>query len=54
MLFELVDVFDDEDTCDVLSFIRVNFALGHTVKCRGISSMEWADVGSCWGIKVVN
>ena len=53
-LFELVDVFEVGDTCDVLSFIRVNFALGHTVKCRGVSRMDWADVGSCWGNEVVS
>ena len=49
LLLELVDVFEAEDTCDVLSLIFVNFALGHALKCRGISRMDWADVGSFWG-----
>ena len=53
LLFELVDVFEVGDTCNVLSFVRVNFTLGHSVKYRGISSMDWADVGSCWGNEVV-
>ena len=53
LLFELVDVFEEGDTFDVLSFICVNFALGHAVKYRGISRMDWADVGSCWGNKIV-
>ena len=45
MLLKLVDVFEVGDTCNVLSFIRVNFALGHAVKCRGVSRMDWVDVG---------
>ena len=49
LLLELVDVFEVGDTCDVLSFIHVDFALGHAVKCRGVSRMDWADVGSCRG-----
>ena len=53
LLFELVDVFEVGDTCDVLSFIRVDLALGHVVKCWGVSSMDWADVGSFWGNEVV-
>ena len=40
MLLELVDVFEVGDTCDVLSFICVNFALGHAVISRGVSRME--------------
>ena len=54
LLFELVDVFEVGKMCDILFFICVNFVLGHTVKCRGISRMDWADVGSCWGNKVVS
>ena len=53
MMFELVDVFEVRDTCNLLSFIPVNFALGHAVKCRGVSRMDWADVGSFWGNEVV-
>ena len=48
LLLELVDVFEVRDACDVLSFISVNFALGHAVISRGVSRMDWADVGSCW------
>ena len=54
LLFELVDFFEVGDMCNVLSFIRVNFALGHAVKCRGISRIDWADVGSCWVKEVVS
>ena len=54
LLFKLVDVFEVGDACDVLSFIRVNFALGHAVKCRGVSKMDWVDVGSCWGNEVIS
>ena len=46
MLLELVDVFEVGDACNVLSFICVNFALGHAVISRGVSKMYWADVGS--------
>ena len=53
MLFELVDIFEVRDMCNVLSFIRVNFALVHAVKCGGVSRMDWVDVGSCWGNEVV-
>ena len=53
MLLELVDVFEVGDTCDVLSFIRVNFVLVHAVISRGVSRMDWLDVGSCWSNKVV-
>ena len=53
MLLDLVDVFEVRDACDVLSFIRVNFALGHAVISRGVSRMDWADVGSCWSDEVV-
>ena len=49
LVLELVDIFEVRDTCDVLSFICVNFTLGHAVKCRGVSRMDWADVGSYWG-----
>ena len=48
LLFELVDVFEVGDACDVMSFILVNLALGHAVISRGVSRMDWADVGSCW------
>ena len=34
LLLELVDVFEVGDTCDVLSFIHVDFALGHAVISR--------------------
>ena len=54
LLFELVDVFEVGDTCNVLSFIHMNFALVHAVKCRGIFSMDWVDVESCWGKKIVH
>ena len=54
LLFELVDVFEFRDTCYVLSFICMNFASVHAVKCRGISRMDWADVGSCWDNEVVS
>ena len=53
LLIELVDVFEVGDTYDVLSFICVNFALGHAVISRGLSRMDWADVGSCRSNKVV-
>ena len=48
MLSELVYIFEVGDACDVLSFIRVNLALGHAVIIRGVSRMDWADVGICW------
>ena len=54
LLFDLVDVFEVGYTCDVLSLIYVNFALGHSVKCRGVSRVDWVDVGSCWGNEVVS
>ena len=54
LLFELVDVFKVGDTCDVLSLICVNFALGHAVKCGGISWMGWVDVRICWGNEFVS
>ena len=54
LLLKLVDVFEVRDVCDVLSFIRVNFALGHAVISRGVSRMDWADVGSCWSDEVVS
>ena len=54
LLLELVDVFEVRDVCDVLSLIRVNFALGHAVISRGVSRTDWADVGSCWSNKVVS
>ena len=53
LLFELVEFFEVGDTCDVLSFVRANFTLGHAVKCRGISRMDWTDVSSFWGNEVV-
>ena len=53
LMFELVDVFEVGDTCDVLSFVCVDLTLGYDVKCRGISRMDLADVGSCWGNEVV-
>ena len=46
LLLDLVDVFEVRDTCDLLSFTCVNFALVHAVISRGVSRMEWADVGS--------
>ena len=49
MLFELVDVFEVVNTCDVLSLVCVDFTLVHAVKCRKISRMEWTDLGSFWG-----
>ena len=54
LLLELVDVFEVVDTCDVLSFIHVNFVLGHAIISRGVSMMDWADVGSCWIDEVVS
>ena len=54
MLIELVDVFEVGDTCDVLSFIHVNFALVHAVISRGVSRMDWADVGSFRSNEVVS
>ena len=53
LLLELVDVFEVGDTCDVLSFIRVDFTLGHAVISRGISRMDWEDVGSFRSNKIV-
>ena len=52
-MFDLVDIFEVGDTCDVMSFIRANFALGHAVKSRKVSWMDWVYVGSCWGNEVV-
>ena len=52
-LFELIDVFEVGGTCDVMSFFRVDFTLGHAVKCKGISRIVWADVGSFWANEVV-
>ena len=46
LLLELVDIFEVGDACDVLSFIRVNFAVGHAIISRRVSRMDWADVGS--------
>ena len=54
LLLELVDDFEVGDTCDVLYFIRVNFALVHAVISRGVSRMEWSDVGSCRSNEVVS
>ena len=54
LLLELVDVFEVRDTCYVLSFIGVNFALGHAVITRGVSRMDWADIGSCWSYEVIS
>ena len=45
LLIELVDVFEVGDACNILYFIRVNFALGHAVIIRGVSRMNWVDVG---------
>ena len=53
LLFKLVDVFEFGDACDVLSFICLYIALGHAVISRGVSRMDWADVGSCWSNEVV-
>ena len=53
LLLELVDVFEVEDTYDVLSFICVDFALGHDVISRGVSRMDWVDVGSFCSNEVV-
>ena len=54
LLIELVDVFEVGDACDVLSFIRVNSALGHAIISRGVSRMDWLDVGSCWSNEVIS
>ena len=54
LLLEVVDVFEVGDACDVLSFIRVNSALGHSVISRGVSMMDWVDVRSCWIDEVVS
>ena len=54
LLLELVDVLEIGDACDVLSFIRVNFVLGHAVISRGVSSMYWAYLGSCCSNEVVS
>ena len=35
MLNELVDDFEVGDACKVLSFIRVDFTLGHAIISRG-------------------
>ena len=53
-LLELVDVFEVGDTCDVLSFIHVDFLLGHAVISRGVSRMDWVDVGSFRSNKIVS
>ena len=45
LLIELVDVFEVGDACDVLSFIHVNLTLFHAVISRGISRMDWEDLG---------
>ena len=50
----MVDVFEVGDTCDVLSFIHVDLALGNAVISRGVSRMDWADVGSFQGNEVVS
>ena len=44
LLLELVDFFEVGDVYNVLSFIRVSFALGHAGISRGASRMDWADV----------
>ena len=54
LLLELVDVFEVVDTWDVLSFIRVIFALVHAVISRGVFMIDWVDVGSCQRNKVVS
>ena len=54
LLLDLVDVFEVGDTCNVLSFIRVDFALGHAVISRAVSRMDWADVGSFWSNEIVS
>ena len=54
LLLELVDVFKVGDAFNVLSFICVNFTLGHAVISRGVSRMDCEDLGSCWSDKVVN
>ena len=54
LLLELVDVFEVGDACDVLSFICVDLPLGNSVISRGVSRMDWADVGSCWSNDVVS
>ena len=54
LLSELVYIFEVGDACNVLSFIRVNFALGRAVISRGVSRMDWADVGSCWSHEVLS
>ena len=53
LMFKLVDVFEVVDACDVLSFIFVNFALGHAVISRGVSRMDWSYLGSCWSNEVI-
>ena len=54
LLLELVDVFEVGDTCDLLSFICMNFVLGHAVISRGVFMIDWVDVGSCQRNKVVS
>ena len=54
MLLELVDFFEVGDMCDILSFISVNFAFGHAVISRGVSRMDWADVGSFRSNEIVS
>ena len=53
LLIKLVDVFEVGDTCDILSFIHMDFALVHSVIIRGGSNMDWAGVGSCQSNAIV-
>ena len=46
-------VFEVEDTCDVLSLVHVDFKLGHAIIYRGVSRIDWTDIGSYWGNEVV-
>ena len=54
LLLKLVDAFEVGDTCDVLSLICEDFALGHAVISSGVSRMDWAYVGSYRGNEVVS
>ena len=54
LLFELVGVFEVGEACNVLSLIHMNLALGHAVISRGVSRMDWEEVGSCWSDKVLS
>ena len=54
LLLELFDVLEVGDACNVLSFICVDFALGHDVISRGVSRMDWVDVGSCWSDEIIS